>query len=192
MMILIQSYNLGKKTGIIAILNEECLIPKGSDPSFLSKTKKTHLELSKDNFSVHPLSQNEFIVHHYAGPVTYNIIGFLERNKDTLPDDMRQLMSQSSNPLINLLFGECEPIFNGQKSDRDDIANAENDLFNPKNKTALSALLLLNIIDGAPSQAIDSNLISQFATKPPEETETDLTGKIIYSYDETVANFLPI
>ncbi|TPX41023.1 hypothetical protein SeMB42_g05764, partial [Synchytrium endobioticum] len=50
--------------------------------------------------------QNQFIIHHYAGSVTYECDGFTESNKDTLFKDLIQLMQSTNNPFIRSLFPE--------------------------------------------------------------------------------------
>ncbi len=63
--------------GILATLDEECKIPRGSDSGFASKvraTKNLHIQCPKTCMEV-------FTVLHYAGAVSYNSKGFLERNK---------------------------------------------------------------------------------------------------------------
>jgi myosin-1 len=37
-----------------------------------------------------------FIIHHYAGSVTYNVEGFCDRNRDVLFPDLVELMQSSS------------------------------------------------------------------------------------------------
>lgn len=37
-----------------------------------------------------------FIIHHYAGMVSYNVDGFCDRNRDVLFPDLIQLMQSSS------------------------------------------------------------------------------------------------
>ena len=37
-----------------------------------------------------------FIIHHYAGQVTYDVEGFCERNRDVLFNDLIQLMQSST------------------------------------------------------------------------------------------------
>lgn len=41
---------------------------------------------------------------HYAGDVTYNIKGFLEKNNDLLFRDLRELMCRSHNSIIAECF----------------------------------------------------------------------------------------
>lgn len=47
-----------------------------------------------------------FSVKHYAGNVTYEIGGFVDRNKDTLFPDLIETMQSSTDPFIVALFPE--------------------------------------------------------------------------------------
>ena len=47
---------------------------------------------------------HSFVVHHYAGEVTYDVEGFVERNKDVLFVDLIELMKSSSSSFIQTLF----------------------------------------------------------------------------------------
>ena len=48
-----------------------------------------------------------FIIHHYAGQVTYDTDGFCERNRDVLFNDLIQLM-QSSTMYVFIMLGWVE------------------------------------------------------------------------------------
>lgn len=43
----------------------------------------------------------EFSVKHYAGEVLYHAEGFLDKNKDTVGEACRDLLAQSSVPLVS-------------------------------------------------------------------------------------------
>lgn len=45
---------------------------------------------------------------HYAGDVTYNVNGFLEKNNDLLFRDLREVMTKSTNPIISSCFSAVE------------------------------------------------------------------------------------
>uniref|UniRef100_A0A674G8Y8 Myosin-7 n=1 Tax=Taeniopygia guttata TaxID=59729 RepID=A0A674G8Y8_TAEGU len=76
-----------KPMGIMSILEEECMFPKASDMTFKSKLYDNHLGKSA-NFgkprNVKGKSEAHFSLTHYAGTVDYNILGWLEKNKDPL------------------------------------------------------------------------------------------------------------
>jgi len=51
-----------------------------------------------------PASRNAFIIVHFAGEVTYNVEGFLEKNRDVLRDDLLQAIENSSFDMMVQLF----------------------------------------------------------------------------------------
>lgn len=86
------------RTGLCAMLNEECVRPKGSDEAFVQKAlganKKSPAML------VNNLDRMSFGIHHFAGKVMYSAEFFVERNQDTLPTDLEELMFKSTNFII--------------------------------------------------------------------------------------------
>ncbi|ETP34617.1 hypothetical protein F442_17095 [Phytophthora nicotianae P10297] len=95
---------LENSMGVMALLNEECVRPMGSDLSFVSKLvslRESHPRLERAR-----LSQMHFLLHHYAGPVTYDAEGFVEKNKDSLQTDLLELLGTSSNGLMSMVFGD--------------------------------------------------------------------------------------
>lgn len=50
--------------------------------------------------------RTEFKIKHYAGDVIYNINGFLDKNKDTLFQDFKRLLYNSSNSIISKMWPE--------------------------------------------------------------------------------------
>ena len=49
-------------------------------------------------------TQTNFVIKHYAGDVTYDTTGMLDKNKDTLPKDLTICACTSKDPFINILF----------------------------------------------------------------------------------------
>ena len=89
------------KIGIIAVLNEECVRPKGNDTSFVSKVKTVNKEVTcLVNKKLH--KPKEFGIVHYAGPVTYDASNFVQKNTDALPNDLIACACKSTNDLIKV------------------------------------------------------------------------------------------
>jgi len=98
-----------KPMGLLAIFEEESLFPKATDETFRGKLM--------DNLLGKPACQNfckplmsapdknaHFGVIHYAATVSYNLTGWLEKNKDPLNDTVVQLMKDGSNALLVQCF----------------------------------------------------------------------------------------
>merc|ERR1712241_678658 len=91
-----------KPMGLWAILEEESLFPKATDKSFEEKLKAS---LGKLPVFLKPQSKTDknahFAISHYAGIVSYNVTGWLEKNKDPVNDTVVEILkSTSSVPLL--------------------------------------------------------------------------------------------
>ncbi|KAL5543073.1 hypothetical protein UlMin_010783 [Ulmus minor] len=100
-----------KPLGLLSLLDEESTFPNGTDLTFANKLKQ-HLS---SNSSFRGERDKAFTVGHYAGEVTYDTSGFLEKNRDLLHLDSIQLMSSSSCHLpkifaSNLLAQSEKPV----------------------------------------------------------------------------------
>jgi myosin heavy chain 6/7 len=95
-----------KPMGIWAILEEESLFPKATDKSFEEKLKAQHL--GKSPTFAKPQSKTDkdahFAIIHYAGIVSYNVTGWLEKNKDPVNDTVVDVLKRSSNELLVFLW----------------------------------------------------------------------------------------
>ncbi|CAM8979435.1 unnamed protein product [Rhodiola kirilowii] len=78
-----------KPLGLISLLDEESTFPNGTDLSFANKLKQ-HL---KSNYCFKAERGQAFSVRHFAGEVTYNTAGFLEKNRDLLHLDSIELLA---------------------------------------------------------------------------------------------------
>ncbi|KAF0033828.1 hypothetical protein F2P81_013894 [Scophthalmus maximus] len=106
-----------KHRGIISILDEECLRPGDA-------TDLTFLERLEDKMGNHPhfvthkladkmtrktLERGDFRLLHYAGEVTYCVVGFLDKNNDLLYRNIKDLMCQSKNAIVRECFSTMDP-----------------------------------------------------------------------------------
>ncbi|KAL5971614.1 Myosin-VIIa [Taenia solium] len=88
---------------VLALVDEESRFPRGSDASFLNKLNARHS--TTPNF-IRALSSAEtrFGIVHFAGPVFYNVDGFLEKNRDTFNHDLLEVINTSKNEFLRKLF----------------------------------------------------------------------------------------
>lgn len=88
--------------GILSLLDEECKFPQATDLTFLAKLHQNH---EKHAYYEKPrLTKTNFIVKHYAGDVSYECKGFLDKNKDTLQDDLLNVLESSGDKFISDMF----------------------------------------------------------------------------------------
>uniref|UniRef100_A0A8V5G449 Uncharacterized protein n=1 Tax=Melopsittacus undulatus TaxID=13146 RepID=A0A8V5G449_MELUD len=107
------------QTGILAMLDEECLRPGTvTDDTFLEKLNQIcathqHFEsrMSKCSRFLNDTSlpHSCFRIQHYAGKVMYQVEGFVDKNNDLLYRDLSQAMWKASHSLIKALFPEGNP-----------------------------------------------------------------------------------
>jgi len=97
-----------KPMGVLAILEEESLFPKATDQSFAAKLHSNLLGKC-GNFAKpdpKPDPNAHFAVVHYAAKVSYNITGWLEKNKDPLNDTIVEMMKNGTNSLVVQCFAD--------------------------------------------------------------------------------------
>lgn len=86
-----------KPVGVLHLLDDESNFPKATDISFLEKCHYNHA--LNELYSRPRMSSMEFGVRHYAGQVWYNVEGFLDKNRDTLRQDVVDLLVSSKLPV---------------------------------------------------------------------------------------------
>merc|ERR1719418_455150 len=97
-----------KPMGLLSILEEETLFPKSSDQSFCAKLIDNLLgkepNFCKPTYKTDP--DAHFGVVHYAAMVSYNLTGWLFKNKDPLNDTIVEILKNGSNPLMVEVFAD--------------------------------------------------------------------------------------
>ncbi|CAG0891194.1 unnamed protein product [Darwinula stevensoni] len=95
---------IGKKPmNIMSLMDEECMMPKGTDQTLLAKFNTAY---SKDKSYLKPTRHktNSFGIAHFAGEVYYDVQGFCEKNCDTFSISLIQLIELSGNKFLRNLF----------------------------------------------------------------------------------------
>merc|ERR1719494_1320766 len=102
-----------KPGGILAMLEEECIVPKATDTTYLNKMHKAHAGKSVSYKKPTPKETKQglgdFILHHYAGSVGYSVAGWLEKNKDPINEHTASLFAKATEPLVSYLFVDYDP-----------------------------------------------------------------------------------
>merc|ERR1712042_406035 len=99
-----------KKMGILSMLEEEGIVPKATDKTYLEKMMNKHLgkhtSFAKPKPPKKGMPEAHFALHHYAGTVGYNVTGWLFKNKDPVNDAVIGMMQGSTNAIVSLVFQE--------------------------------------------------------------------------------------
>ncbi|CAH0557546.1 unnamed protein product [Brassicogethes aeneus] len=92
-----------KPLNVMSLIDDESKFPKGTDFSLLSKL---HAQHSKNTNYLKPKSDMtpSFGINHYAGPVFYDVPGFLEKNRDTFSHDLKGIVLNSTHPMLKEIF----------------------------------------------------------------------------------------
>ena len=103
-------------TGVMKMLDEEAVVPKGSDQTFLTRMFKLYepkMRSSKEEDAPFQhfkrcLEIDGFKIQHYAGQVTYNVDGFVAKNKDKLYEKLERLLVGSRLPLVSHMYSSAD------------------------------------------------------------------------------------
>ena len=97
-----------KPMAFLAIFEEESLFPKATDKTFAEKLMGNMLgkwsQFAKPN--PRPDPDAHFAVIHYAATVSYNLTGWLEKNKDPLNDTIVEMIKNGGNSLMVRSFAD--------------------------------------------------------------------------------------
>lgn len=90
-----------KQVSIFKLLEEACML-NGKDEAFAASIQK---QLGDNKFFGRPDKfSTKFVIKHYAGPVTYHTENFIEKNKDTVNEQVERILKSSSLQVIQKLF----------------------------------------------------------------------------------------
>uniref|UniRef100_A0A8C3PT13 Myosin VC n=1 Tax=Calidris pygmaea TaxID=425635 RepID=A0A8C3PT13_9CHAR len=91
------------KMGILELLDEECLLPHGTDENWLQKLYNNFVNKNA-LFEKPRMSNTSFIIQHFADKVEYKCEGFLEKNRDTVHEVLIEILKESKFHLCANFF----------------------------------------------------------------------------------------
>merc|ERR1711988_171639 len=97
-----------KPMAFLAIFEEESLFPKATDETFKNKLHENLLGKCENFQKANPKPDPNahFAVVHYAATVSYNLTGWLEKNKDPLNDTIVEMIKNGGNGLMIQCFAD--------------------------------------------------------------------------------------
>jgi len=84
-----------KTNGIFATLDEQCVFPKATDVTFVDRVIAHHNGKNPKLVIPKRRQPTQFLIIHYAGEVSYNSHGWLEKNNDTIYGDFLHILATS-------------------------------------------------------------------------------------------------
>merc|ERR1711910_172479 len=97
-----------KPLGIWSILEEESNFPKATDKTYEDKVKAQHLgkspSMAKAKSATDPNAH--FAIIHYAGTVSYNVTGWLDKNKDPVNDTVVDVLKRGTCELMKTVWAD--------------------------------------------------------------------------------------
>ncbi|VVB06123.1 unnamed protein product [Arabis nemorensis] len=91
-----------KPGGIIALLDEACMLPRSTPETFSEKLYQTFKDHKR--FIKPKLTRSDFTLVHYAGDVQYQSDQFLDKNKDYVVAEHQDLLNASKCSFVSGLF----------------------------------------------------------------------------------------
>jgi myosin-5 len=88
------------KLGVLSLLDEESRLPMGSDEQFVTKLHHNFAGDKQKFYKKPRFGKSAFTVCHYAIDVTYESDGFIEKNRDTVPDEHMEVLRRSTNKFL--------------------------------------------------------------------------------------------
>ncbi|KAG5887700.1 hypothetical protein JTB14_010771 [Gonioctena quinquepunctata] len=92
--------------GILSLLEEPHV---HSDAAYLTRVEQCCAGHSHCLAADSTLPSSTFEIRHYAGPVTYKVRDFVEKNRDSLPKEVSRAMFRCDHSIMQSLFPEGNP-----------------------------------------------------------------------------------
>ncbi|NWX24870.1 MYO15 protein, partial [Aegotheles bennettii] len=102
-----------KPHGLLSILDDQTSLTQATDHTFL---QKCHYHHGNSPWYTKPkLPLPVFAVKHYAGPVTYQVHKFLNKNRDQLHPEVLDIFSQSHLKVVSHIFQKAKAAYSQQR-----------------------------------------------------------------------------
>lgn len=101
---------------IFKMLDEQFMLgTRGNDEGFF-RSMTTMLRNHKSFKGPQKIGQQQFCICHFAGDVTYDVDGFVEKNKDSVSEIITECLAASSHALFKTIYSDKVAIFETTQS----------------------------------------------------------------------------
>ncbi|KAK0401978.1 hypothetical protein QR680_016074 [Steinernema hermaphroditum] len=112
-----------KPLNVMSLIDEESIFPKGTDQTMLNKLHSTHSKNTKLYSKPKSDLNKSFAVTHFAGSVSYNAKGFLEKNRDTFGYDLYYLIANSKFKFLVNLFDDVDSMDSNNRRSKQTVGS---------------------------------------------------------------------
>ncbi|KAJ3387730.1 Myosin type-2 heavy chain 1 [Chytriomyces hyalinus] len=123
------------KVGILSMLDDKSKVQNTKDDEFIDGMNKILASPLQKYYIKAKFGNDTFTVKHYAVNVTYTAAGFIDKNKDSVSDEMKDVLKSSSSPFF------CE-IFSAEAAATEEPAYAQPDKARARRSTLKSKATL--------------------------------------------------
>jgi len=97
-----------KPSGLFVVLEEHCLMSRAPDNKALLHTFNSTHDGKHPNYAKPRFGDESFVVKHFAGDVEYLTANFIEKNNDSLTEELLDLTKFSKNALLADIMSDKE------------------------------------------------------------------------------------
>lgn len=94
-----------KPMSVLSLIDDESKFPKATDVTMLGKLVEIH-SANENFFKPKYKDMAVFGIKHFAGHVLYDVKDFLEKNRDSFNDDLKDLIRSSQSLFLKGLFSD--------------------------------------------------------------------------------------
>jgi len=114
---------MGQPIGLFSLVDEESRFPAATDQSLIEKLNKNFKK--NEHYKVTRSVTLQFVVEHYAGNITYDVSGWIAKNRDVLTPSVMSVLQESSNDLVRHLFSTSQTLTGGLEANEASARLAE-------------------------------------------------------------------
>ncbi|KAJ3223064.1 Myosin type-2 heavy chain 1, partial [Chytriomyces hyalinus] len=92
------------KVGILSMLDDKSKVQNTKDDEFIDGMNEILASPQQKYYIKAKFGNDTFTVKHYAVNVTYTAAGFIDKNKDSVSDEMKDVLKSSSSPFFYEIF----------------------------------------------------------------------------------------
>ncbi|TKR70691.1 hypothetical protein L596_022680 [Steinernema carpocapsae] len=103
------------RPGIIDYLDEQCKMVRATDADWLNQLRNCNTIKKREHFVLPKFKDPSFMIRHFAADVSYQIDGFLEKNRDTVNEQLLGIVCNSDFSFLKEILGDVASMRGGQR-----------------------------------------------------------------------------